>query len=94
MPGTAVCRRESTTTPPLLPDLEPGGSGQPDVRDRPDADDDDVRLEPASSLGDHVGDAAAGAVEAVELVVAVDLDAVLLEPLPGRTGPPARRSRD
>ena len=96
-PGTGVWRRESTAHAARLADLEPGGAGQPDVGHRADADHHGVGVELEPALGDHAGDAAVGALEAVELVVAVDLDPVLLEPVleepPGLLAEPAAERR-
>ena len=59
--------------------LDPGGARQHHVGHRARAHDHRVSFDPVALLGDDVGDAAVGALKAVELVVAVHGDPVLLE---------------
>src|SRR5207302_10969291 len=73
--------------------LEPGVAGERHIWYRPGPHHDGVGLQLDSRLGDDAGDAAVGALEAIEGVVAVDVDPMLLEPVleepPGLLAEPA-----
>ena len=71
-PSVAVSSLEFDADPAGLAELEARRAGEHHVRHDAGADDDRVGLELASRLGHHLRDATVGALEALELVIAVD----------------------
>ena len=80
-PGRRGLQPRVDHDPAALAELQPGGAGEHHVGHRAGAHHDRVGLELEAALRDHAGDAAVGALEALELLAAVDRDPVLLEPV-------------
>ena len=79
MPGTELSRPAEHFTPPASPSSSPRRAREHHVGHHAGAHDDAVAVELAARLGDDAAHAPVRALEALELVAAVDLDAVLLE---------------
>ena len=79
MPGAELSSPAEQRIPPVSPSSSPAERASITSGVTPDPDDHEVAVELAPGAGDHLRHAAVGALEAVELVPAVQLDAVVLE---------------
>ena len=79
IPGTELSRPAEHSTPPASPSSSPAERASVTSGITPGAHDHHVAVERLAALGDHAAHAPVRALEALELVAAVDLHAVLLE---------------